>query len=58
MGVMSKPGKRKWEQDRETGTKEDAAETLRELTSEYPEGTYARKNLDRRIATAEERGGG
>jgi len=34
-----------------------AAETLRELTSEYPEGTYARKNLDRWIATAEERGG-
>lgn len=34
-----------------------AAETLRKLTSEYPEGKYARKKLDRWIATAEEKGG-
>ena len=30
---------------------------LRKLTSEYPEGKYARKNLDRWIAAAEEKGG-
>jgi len=40
--------KRDWKQ---------AAEMLRELTSEYPEGKYARKNLDRWIAAAEEKGG-
>ena len=39
--------KRDWKQ---------AAEMLRELTSEYPEGKYPRKNLDCWIATAEEKG--
>ena len=41
--------KRDWKQ---------AAEMLRELVSEYPEGKYSRQNLDRWIAAAEERGGG
>ncbi len=35
-----------------------AAETLRKLIPEYPEGKYARKRLDRWIAMAEEKGGG
>lgn len=34
-----------------------AAEMLRKLTSEYPVGKYARKNLDRWIAAAEEKSG-
>ena len=37
---------------------EQAAETLRKLVPEYPEGKYARKRLDRWIALAEEKGGG
>lgn len=40
--------KRDWKQ---------AAEMVRKLTSEYPEGKYARKNLDRWIAAMEEKGG-
>ena len=39
--------KRDWKQ---------AAEMLRKLTSDYPEGKYARKSLDRWIATAQEKG--
>lgn len=35
-----------------------AAETLRKLIPEYPEGKNARKRLDRWIAMAEEKGGG
>ena len=34
-----------------------AAEMLRKLTSEYSEGKYPRRNLERWIASAEEKGG-